>query len=384
MRILALRPKGIVLPSVFASVVEAFRSLGIEVLDIPLPQCSHPLRSIEEIIQGHCQAIFTLNLGADPSFIAKLKELQTSLRIPWITWFVDDPEGYGFPEVCDSDWTLPFCWDEQICSRRASWNGWPLVYLPLATDPTIFHPEQSPPELFYPGGVFVGSTAHRNGIFDLVASTTPGFGEETEILWRLYQEDFRQSLHDLAWIKAAERARQPVGLLQKDPLCRLWAKACVYQVGIRKRQEVASRVLNPDGCIFGDEGWGNKVGKDLYRGWVAYGKELRAIYCGSAFILDVRPSQARTGLTQRVFDASACGSPVVAEWAPEIEALFDPENELSIFYSLNGAVEMKELCLRDLQGAQRKAGRARQRVLAHHTYYHRAEQILKELHRFRV
>jgi len=141
--------------------------------------------------------------------------------------------------------------------------------------------------------------------------------------------------------------------------------------------------LKPGGGVFGDEGWRNVVGEGFYRGWIAYGDALRKVYNGSTFILDVRQPQAHTGLTQRIFDASACGIPVLAEWSPEFEILFDPGDEPLCFYNPDGAVEMRELCLRDPKGARKRGEKARQRVLAHHTYRNRAVRILQALEEFR-
>jgi len=154
-------------------------------------------------------------------------------------------------------------------------------------------------------------------------------------------------------------------------------------VGIKKRQEVVSGVLGPAGCVFGDEGWVETLSEGLYRGWVLYGDELRKVYNSGAFILDVRQPQARTGLTQRMFDASACGSPVLTEWSPELERLFDPGDEVSCFHNLEEAVEKKERYLTDPKAARKLGEKARLKVLAHHTYRHRAARILRALQQFR-
>ena len=101
MRILALRANGLVLPFIHASLVKAFQSLDIEVLDIPVPNSLDDFRSFLKTARKGFQAIFTLDLGADQNFMKNIKELQLSLGIPWIIWFVDDPDGYGFPEVAN-------------------------------------------------------------------------------------------------------------------------------------------------------------------------------------------------------------------------------------------------------------------------------------------
>ncbi len=382
MRILALRANGFVLPSIHGSLVKAFESLKIEVLDLPVPNSSGHLRSFAQIARRGYQAIFTMDLGADLIFMLNIKDLQKSLRIPWIIWFTDDPEGYGFPEICEPGWTLPFCWDQGIAQQKFSWSGMPMGYLPLATDPLVFF-QETDSGFLYSGGVFVGSTAHPNEILDRVARTTPEFWEDVEAIWEAYRQDFQQSLHNLSWLHLVGKTSQPRNLIQADPLCRLWVQSCVYQVGIRKRREVVSGVLGCAGSIYGDERWRDFVDKNLYKGWVAYGDELRKIYSQSAFILDVRQPQARTGLTQRVFDASACGSAVLTEWSPELEVLFDPPNELLSFHNLEEAIEMRERCLRDPRGAQKRREKAMRKVLAHHTYRNRAARILRVLQQFR-
>ena len=383
MRILALRVVGLVLPSIHASLIKAFQSLNIQVLDLPVPNSSGEFRSfIETALRGY-QAIFTLDMGGNFYFIKNIRDLQLSIRIPFVIWFVDDPEGYGFPETCEPDWTIPFCWDQEIARKNFSWAGVPVKHLPLATDPTIFSPEKTHPPCFYPGGVFTGSTAHPNEILESVARATPGFWEDVEAIWRVYGNDFRQSLHDLVWMRLSQKINQTPDLIRSDPLCRLWVQACVYKTGMRKRREVVSRVLQSGGGVFGDERWREFVDKGLYRGPIAYGDELRKIYNRSAFILDVRQPQARTGLTQRIFDASACGRPILTEWSLELETLFDPVDELLCFHNLEGAVEMRECCLRDPQGARKRGEKAMQRVLAHHTYRNRAVQIIQALRQFR-
>jgi hypothetical protein len=258
-----------------------------------------------------------------------------------------------------------------------------MEHLPLATDPGVFFAGQIVSNFLYPGGVFVGFTAHPNEVLDAVARTTPAFLEDAEDVWEAYCRDFGQSLYDLSWMRLERKTGLPLNLMQMDSLCRLWVQACVYRVGIKKRQEVVSGVLGPAGYVFGDEGWVEALGESVYQGWVPYGDELRKVYSRSAFVLDLRQPQSRTGLTQRIFDASACGSPVLMEWSPELETLFDPRDEVLYFHNLEEAVEKKERYLTDPKAARKVGEKAMLRVLAHHTYRHRAARILQAVHQFR-
>ena len=138
--------------------------------------------------------------------------------------------------------------------------------------------------------------------------------------------------------------------------------------------EAVSRLLN-GGRVFGDEGWREFL-PNHYRGRIGYGEELRAVYNRSSFVLDVRQPQARTGLTQRVFDAGCCGVPVLTEWTPELEVLFDPERELFSYRTIEEGTRKREELLHPGFAGRRKAEEARRRVLREHTYFHRVRRIL--------
>jgi spore maturation protein CgeB len=121
---------------------------------------------------------------------------------------------------------------------------------------------------------------------------------------------------------------------------------------------------------------------DLYQGQIAYGEELRKVYNDSAFILDIRQPQARTGLTQRIFDASACARPVLVEYSPELELFFEPEDELFYFMNPEQALDLKSRYFHNCRGGNIKAEKARRNILSRHTYRHRAAQVLKALRQY--
>ena len=384
MRILAFRPDGLVTPYIHTSMTRAFRTLGIEVLELPFPQHEENLKPLKSFIAQGPAAVFTLDLPLHLNLKYILKNIQETLQIPWMIWFVDDPEGYGFPECCDPERTMVFCWDREITNQiflRHSWKGIPPVHLPLASDPELFYPQESGGSLIFPGGVFVGSTAHPNPMLDKAIQKSPGFFDVISNLWEVWRGDLGRFPQRLAWAYLEKRTGKEMETLSHDPLARLWVHAVVYALGIRKRRELVSRMIGEGGGVFGDRRW-HEVTGDLYRGEVTYGDDLRRLYNGAGFVLDIRQPQARTGLTQRMFDAGACGRPVLAEFSPEIESLFGPEKEVLVFHTIEEAQEMKKWILTHPQKAMERGNRARTRVLALHTYRHRAVQILKTLQRF--
>jgi len=384
MRILAFRPDGLVIPYIHTSMARAFRTLGIEVLELPFPQHEENLQTLESFASQGPAAVFTLDLPLHSALKDILRNIQEDLQIPWIIWFVDDPEGYGFPECCDPARTMVFCWDREITNQislRDSWKGIPPVHLPLASDPELFFPQESGRPLLFPGGVFVGSTAHPNPMLDKAIQNSPGVFSDISNLWEVWRGDLGRFPQRLAWDYLEKRTGKEMETLRHDPLARLWVHAVVYALGIRKRRELVSRIIGEGGGVYGDRGW-HEITGDLYRGEVAYGDDLRRLYNGAGLVLDIRQPQARTGLTQRMFDASACSRPVLAEFSPEIESLFVPEKEVLTFHTLEEAQEKKEIMIKDPRKAAKMGGRARHKVLALHTYRHRAGQILKALQRF--
>jgi spore maturation protein CgeB len=104
--------------------------------------------------------------------------------------------------------------------------------------------------------------------------------------------------------------------------------------------------------------------------------EHRKFYNGQRFTLNVtRAAMVRAGFSPsvRLFEAAACGTPIISdEWAG-LETLFEPGVEILIAKSSRQVVEI-------LQGMpeteRREIGqRARRRVLAEHTASHRAAEL---------
>ncbi|MCK1363568.1 glycosyltransferase [Bradyrhizobium sp. 62] len=75
----------------------------------------------------------------------------------------------------------------------------------------------------------------------------------------------------------------------------------------------------------------------------------------------------------RLFEAAACGTPVISDRWPGIETVFEPSREILLASSPRDVVEI----LRDMPEEQRRtiAENARRRVLADHTSDHRARQV---------
>jgi spore maturation protein CgeB len=110
-------------------------------------------------------------------------------------------------------------------------------------------------------------------------------------------------------------------------------------------------------------------------GHVAPG-DHRAFYCGARFSLNVtRAAMVAAGFSPsvRLFEAGACGVPIVSDPWPGIETFFDPGSEIVVARNAGDVLDL----LRQTPEAERLeiGRRGRARVLADHTASRRAETL---------
>jgi spore maturation protein CgeB len=102
----------------------------------------------------------------------------------------------------------------------------------------------------------------------------------------------------------------------------------------------------------------------------------RAFYSAQRFTLNVtRADMVRAGWSPsvRLFEAAACGVPVVSDWWPGLDAFLTPGHEIFISRSPEETLYF----LRTLPDNERRlvGARARARVMQHHTAEHRAAEL---------
>ncbi len=102
----------------------------------------------------------------------------------------------------------------------------------------------------------------------------------------------------------------------------------------------------------------------------------RHFYNSQRFALNVtRADMVKAGYSPsvRLFEAAACGTPVISDHWPGLNEIFQFGNEILVANTSDKALAI----LRDMSEAERKAigAGARARVLAGHTCSRRAEQL---------
>jgi spore maturation protein CgeB len=129
--------------------------------------------------------------------------------------------------------------------------------------------------------------------------------------------------------------------------------------------------------LLGGSGWGDKpMPRNVrYVGHV-YTRDHNAFNCTPTTVLNVnRESMARYGFSPptRVFEAAGAGACLITDAWEGVELFLEPEREVLVARSGGDVAEMVESL--GPEQAARIGRAARQRILAEHTYDHRAAQV---------
>ena len=106
----------------------------------------------------------------------------------------------------------------------------------------------------------------------------------------------------------------------------------------------------------------------------------RQFYCAQKFTLNItRADMRRAGYAPsvRLFEAAACGTPIISDTWEGFEGFFNPGKEILLVRSTNEVIEI----LRALPDRERTeiGARARERILKDHSARRRAEQFSAHL-----
>ncbi|MFL6538728.1 MAG: glycosyltransferase [Chthoniobacterales bacterium] len=105
-------------------------------------------------------------------------------------------------------------------------------------------------------------------------------------------------------------------------------------------------------------------------------RDHRAFYNAQRFTLNVtRADMIRTGYSPsvRLFEAAACGTPIISDSWPGLGDFFTPEEEILVVKNSREVIEILRKMSPD--EARQIGERARKRVLAEHTAAHRAAEL---------
>jgi spore maturation protein CgeB len=174
----------------------------------------------------------------------------------------------------------------------------------------------------------------------------------------LYYPEEEENKYDLGYLGTYSDDRQPV-------LENLLLRAAVRAPD---KRFIVAGPMYPDHII-----WPDNVERIIHLS----PKEHRKFYNSQKFTLNItRSEMIKAGYSPsvRLFEAAACGVPIISDFWKGIETFFEPQKEILISYSPADTI----IYLNKLQDEERiKIGlRAKDTILKNHTAAHRAEQLV--------
>ncbi|TIH18451.1 CgeB family protein [Marinifilum sp. JC120] len=312
----------------------------------------------------------------------KLTDLLLKLKLPLASWFVDNPHLilYRYADVLP-DLTAIFTYDAgnlEIMRDKGFDN---VFYLPLATDVGRFKPGLSGREEWRADVSFLGnSMVHavdkylRSSELDAdlqqkVPELATEFGERAELS---VEEFLRNSYPEL--LEKIENLPTDENRLSFEGLI-------TWEATRRYRLSCVRELLPFKPLIVGDEGWHELLEKGSWRYLPSldYYNDLPAFYPMSKVGFNCTSRQMKGAVNQRVFDVPACGGFVLTDHREQMEALFEPGNEIISYNDISEIGPLLEKWLADDAGRAKVIAAARKRIIAEHTYEHRLSTLLEKM-----
>lgn len=109
----------------------------------------------------------------------------------------------------------------------------------------------------------------------------------------------------------------------------------------------------------------------------AWGVDMYRVLRESAVTLNEHGSIAPHANNCRLYEATGVGAPLVTDWKPDLDVLFEPGREVAAFRSPEECLQLVERLLGDEAERERLARAGQERTLADHTYRRRMEELLE-------
>jgi spore maturation protein CgeB len=320
--------------------------------------------------------LFSLNyIGFDQA--DELSSFLEHSRLPGATWFVGNPEMIirAYPDK-PSEWLAVFAQDkDSVVGLQALGFPW-VTHLPLASDTQLFRPFRHAPlgRFGCLEAAFVGSTWNRR-----VSQQLAGYDHQPAVLAYIeaVANCFQWSTHSQAKTDLAEVMPGFTTLPLREQM--KLSAAVVWLASQQDRLERVSALSQAGLKVYGDPAWAEYLPDPrVYGGPLDYHRDLPALYQCVAVNLNFTGLHLKNGLNQRVFDAPAAGAFVLTDYKEALYELFAPD-EVVTFRNLEEAREKLAYYLKYPETRRRVATRARERVLAQHTYGHRMQIIERQV-----
>ncbi|MCB9555736.1 MAG: glycosyltransferase [Deltaproteobacteria bacterium] len=346
--------------------IRALTAEGHHVARVPVAVDERPADVVRKLllccVREKPDFVLSINqIGFDDQ--GMLAGLLEQLSLPMAVWFVDSPLYVlrGMRAFAPS-MTSYFSWERRYVTLLGQAGAEAVHYLPLASDPERFRLRDASCQraVSFVGDSMLGAQQR----FRRRLSTNAQ--RRVAPLVRELLADRQFDLFD-AKVTASDRQRS-------DLLAYV-----TWQATGRYRCEVLSQIRSHRLHVYGDPGWSQLLPEAITHGPLNYGEPLADVYRTSAVNINMTSLQMPSAVNQRVFDVPLCGGFVISDRQSDLLELFDEQREVVCFNHVGELDEMVSYYARRPAERQAISRRARQRILAAHTYRHRLREMIERL-----
>lgn len=335
---------------------------------------------LEEAVSFKPDCAITLNhMGVDREGL--LTDLFSKLELPLASWFVDNPHLIlHLYNKCISPWTTIFTWDEDNLPSLKKLGFEHAHYLPLGTDINRFNPANHAGKPEWRSRIsFVGnSMLYKVG----QRLKTGHFPKQLLTPFKKIAQAFSQaddrSVAEFLASNFPDAASHYLAL--QDNEARLnYEAAITWQATKVYRNNCVRQLLPFKPLIVGDTGWKiefrHNSPQPRFLDAISYYDELPYFYGMSEINFNCTSKQMKGAVNQRVFDAPAAGAFVLSDWRPQLANLFEPD-EIAYFTEPGEIPSLCDFYLRNSKARREIIAKARKRVVAHHKWDDRLQELL--------
>ncbi len=380
MKIVVIRPRGVIAPHVVHGYCNGFTALGHQVLQLELEN-GFKKQGLELVREFGPDFVFCYGLtGFIPTGNADGQKggLFRMLGIPLVMAHYDNPFFILTGEIVKELQNYPkyyysFIWDEyllELFTRSGLPNGYSTL---LATDPELFYPQGIPPEpqtLSFVGRINLDKMG-LDGLQPLVKKFA-----ETVIETKI--DRFEVPLLDIC-LQALELSSysEIKQLFINDPVgfwTNVYCQILHVQGSNRYRYAILNCIEETPIHLYGTNNW--EKSNIILHDNVPYGKELAAVYQKYAVNLNLSSFQLETSVNNRVFDVFASGGFVLSDYKREMEKVFPDHWQEITFRNLEELGNKGEYYLSHPKQRDELIAELYQHVTKYHTYKNRVEEII--------
>ena len=335
-------------------------------------------RLLETVREFKPDLLFSVNhLGFDSEGVL-VGELER-LKVKSAVYYVDSPFLImSDPEKMKSPLQTLFLWDSYYVERLRRQGFENVHYLPLATEPNLFRPAHDPrfrEEVNY-SLVYVADSL--SGAMDKYFNRLPAEFSGDDIGRRF--AELRKSNSRIV-PEMLEALADELGIGNGD-LRKRFLAGWITKLARDDRLRYLSPMVDLGLTIFGDDGWSEMFAGNVPRfsDPVRYFDQLPVVYFKADINFNWTHPQMPEGMNQRVFDVPATGSFLLTDYRRALEEIFDLETDIAVYRSPEEAADKVRYFLKHPNKRKEMSVRARRKILAHHTYRHRIDEILTIMH----